>query len=212
MRLKLWGGLVLIAALAALAVPLAVGAEGMFPDEMDDPALRAIEPRRQGPEVPVASGRTPDGTGWRLTAYRSHMGLCEDLWVSGHGKGGGCGSGARGEPRGHGHRALSYATSLSPNPKGTSFVHGPTAAGVEKVEVTLSDGRVLDLRAEPAPEALGADVRFYAAAFEGASVRKIAAKDAEGDVVDEFRVPAPPRGPPEKFPAAEGRPEDHPRD
>ena len=79
MRLELWGGLVLIAALAALAVPLAVGADGLFPDELDDPALRAIEPRRQGLEVLVHSGETPDDTRWRLTAYRSHMGVGEDL-------------------------------------------------------------------------------------------------------------------------------------
>ena len=130
--------------------------------------------------------------------------------MSGHGKGGGCGSGVRGEPRGHGHRALSYGASLSP--KGTSFVYGPTAAGVERVVVTLSDGRVLDFRTEPSPEALGADLRFYAAAFEGSWVGKVAAKDAEGEVVDELEVPAPPHISSEEFPPADGHPEDHPRD
>ncbi len=55
MRLKLWVGLTLRATLVVLVVPLAVDADGLFPDEMDDPASRAIEPRRQGPEVMVAS-------------------------------------------------------------------------------------------------------------------------------------------------------------
>ena len=211
MRLKLWGGLVLIAALATLAVPLAVGAQGLFPDEMDDPALRAIEPRRQGPEVLVASGRAPDGTGWRVTAYRSHMGICADLHEQGRrGSGGGCGFGVRGEPRGHGDRALSYAGSGGPG--GRNFVYGPTAAGVERVAFTLRDGRVLDLRTEPAPHALGADLRFYAAAFEGSWVKRVAAKDADGEVVDELRVPAPPHISPEEFPPADGHPEEHPRD
>ena len=50
MRLKWWVALAVSVVLVALAVPLAVGAEGLFPEERDDPALRAIGPRQPGPE------------------------------------------------------------------------------------------------------------------------------------------------------------------
>ena len=129
MRLKWW---VSLAVLVALAVPLAVGAEGLFPEERDDPALRAIGPRQQGPEVLVASAKISCGVRWRLTAYRSHMGLCLDIWESRppNGTGGGCGFGVRGEPGDvSGKRALSYASSQE-GPEGPTFIHGPTATEV----------------------------------------------------------------------------------
>ena len=79
-------------------------------------------------------------------------------------------------------------------PEGPTFIHGPTATEVQSVEITLSDGRDLEVPTEAAPEALGVDLRFYAAAFEGSTfIRKVAAKNDEGKVVDELTIPPPPK-------------------
>lgn len=196
-RIIVWASLTFVAALTAFGVPLVSDATGILPDKMDDPEMVAVEPKPQGPEVLVASGTTPEGIEYRLTAYQSNEGICVNFTRSDvpELESGSCGFGLRGENNGpvnSGDRSMGPA--IEGGPDGPWFVYGPATPDVQRVEITLKNGRVVNVPAkaaaakEEAAAELGGEFRYFVATIPGPpSVPRI----AEVDVRPAEGAPAP---------------------
>jgi hypothetical protein len=138
--------LVLVGALVAavaVAIPAFAVREGWW-------FLGPGTPRPAGDVVVVTSGRW-SGIGWKMTAYVSAAkGLCVALTPDvGHGDMGGmsCGSGLRGEPfpkaEPWARHWVGYVYAWPGLYGVPGYVFGPVAAGVDSVDVILTDGETL---------------------------------------------------------------------
>lgn len=141
-KIKLWAGLTLIASLLGFTVSFAVAAANR-PTPDDIPA--GVEPIVTGPKAVVASGKTPSGSSYSITAYQSNKGLCVDLesstmpgLVSGS-----CGFGLEGEKGVAGDRAVSTISETLGS--ADTFVYGPTVPGAERVTIVMESGRTFSV-------------------------------------------------------------------
>lgn len=209
-RIVLWASLTVAAALAAFAVPFAVGAADLFPNPLNDPEIADIEPAQQGPEVLLASGETSEGIGYTLTAYQSDDGMCVNFQNSNTPglESGGCGDALGGPDN------ISINPAIEGGAEGPWFVYGPAAADVRQVEIALKNGQIMSvptqsaIEEDKAAEALGGDFRFFVATVPAPlslpvdtpeaptlhvehSVNTVAALDANGVEVDLYNPPEP---------------------
>lgn len=178
MNKKWWIGLTLAAALLAFTIPIAADAvTGLLtPDDVNN------EPTAIGPEVPVASGKTPAGLDYRFTAYDSDRGLCLNFWYSGIPEmesSGSCGFGLKGEQNSPGDEALSVV--YEGGVEGPTFIYGPTSPEVDLVAVFLDNGEALTLPTKPGPSDLATEFNFYETTIpNGTDAISVAAKDSHG--------------------------------
>lgn len=209
-RIVVWAGLTVATALAAFALPFAVGAADLFPSPLDDPEIAGIEPVQQGPGVLLASGETSGGVNYTLTGHQSTDGMCVNFRNSNtpQMESGGCGD-VLGGPEN-----ISINPAVEGGAEGPWFVYGPTTANVRQVEIALKSGRIVSVPTQPATEkdkaaeALGGDFRFFVAAVPGPlslpvdtpetlalhvehSVDTVAALDANGAEIDLYNPPKP---------------------
>lgn len=122
------------------------------------------DPERLGPLVEITSGEN-----WALIAWRSRFGICLDFAIPGNSPFG-CGFPVRGakppsDSSGGGaptHAVAGFVSGgnlVGGDGKGTIF--GVAAREVVRVDVELSDGRVVAAPLHDAPAELDADVRFF---------------------------------------------------
>lgn len=188
-----------VAVLLAFLTPLAVGAADLFsavPEEVRD---EPWEPNQTGPETAVVAGQTSSGKDWRVVAYESDQGLCVNIdYESPSGaNGGGCGFDIEDRPGTADDRAAGVVTSIDGSVN-TTFVYGPAAAGVDRVEVTTKNGKVLELPTKAAPANLGSNASFFATSVPGeAYVDTVVAKNARGEVMGRQKLRG---GPPPDLP------------
>ena len=174
-----------LAAVLAIAVPVAVGSSIYFrdfPPPSDLPA--GVEPVRIGQKQVLTSGEVA-GVFWRLVAYRSTKGLCLDVDLAGKvsGSGGGCGFGSfRGAveiPITRDHLALGIDR---------TWLVGRVSLRATSVILVLSDGRQIEAQTFDSPPALRLSHAFYLAVAPGnlvgppdsPSVVGAVAKDEDG--------------------------------
>lgn len=149
-------------------------------------------PRLIGQRVEVAAG-----SGWSLVAWKSDHGICLDFTLSSN-EARGCGFPVLGAPPdsanpGNGPRPRAIGYLSLGGADSNAAVAGPLADGVARVDVELSDGRVLNARTHDAPADLATDLRFFVLVFSLDSatnskriVRTLRAYDAEGVVVERY--------------------------
>lgn len=189
-RTRFWITLTVVAGLLALAVPVAVGATGIFPNfPAPDDLPEGVEPVATGQEVTITSGET-SGLNWQLTANESDTGLCVNLEFP-DSSGGGCGFGLIGEPNSPGDASLSVMEETDFSSRVT-FIHGPTTPEVERVTLVLDNGELLNLPTKPGPPELGSNFNFFVATVPDiAFVATAVAKDTQGVTVDRIELPPP---------------------
>jgi hypothetical protein len=144
------------------------------------------EPKRIGPLVEITSG-----PGWSLVAWRSNSGICLDFAVA-QSSGGGCGFGVRGEPRDTAHAGTAppehwISGAITSGPGGATVIDGVVAEQVARVEVVLTNGRVLRPPVIEAPIELETDVDFFLVqvpAVENGGVRVFIAFGDAGKVLE----------------------------
>jgi|GEM_PF-5031555 len=155
-------GLILVLAvivlLGVVGTAVGVGISLLGQQEQFDKQRESIpgEPKRIGPLVEISSG-----SGWSLIGWRSDRGLCLDLAVEGN-SGGGCGFGVRGEPRASDVPEPDHLISVSvtDSPGNSSMIAGVVARQVERAELVLTDGSIVETQLIEAPAELQADVAF----------------------------------------------------
>jgi hypothetical protein len=192
----------LIAAVGAVVLTVAGTTAAVRLDFLDQQErFHASNPdhaRRVGPLVEITSGET-----WSLIAWRSReMGLCLDFAVPGNSPFG-CGFPVRGaKPASHtsggGPPIHAVAGQVSGgglvggDGKGTIF--GVAASDVARVQIELSDGRVVEARLYDAPPELDTSVRFFIVRLALPSqplhgverVRAFLAYNARGELIERF--------------------------
>jgi hypothetical protein len=74
--------------------------------------------------------------------------------------------------------------------KNVTFVYGPTAANVARVDLLSPSGPPISLETIPAPEGLGLDVRFYIAVLRSDQlVNALVPRDANGNALEHWNLP-----------------------
>lgn len=174
--------------LAAVGTAVGVGVNLLTQQERFDEQRERIpgEPKRIGTLVEITSG-----PGWSLVAWRSNSGICLDFVVP-MSSSGGCGFGVRGEPRDTAHASAPPPThwisgGTSSQPGAATVIDGVVAEEVARVEVVLSNGRVLHLPVIEAPAELQANVDFFLVQVpkdKGGLVRSFIAYSEEGQVLE----------------------------
>jgi hypothetical protein len=155
-------------------------------------------PRPASDVVVVKTGTSSEGR-WALTAYLSEsQGICVALTVERPSSIGaqGCGAPVRGAPAADGTAPrdwLGYVYTRGDDLIPT-FVFGPAAAPVMRIELVFADGTTQTVETIPAPERLGLRVRFYVAQVETDSrVRAVVARGAGGETLERLEINPIPR-------------------
>jgi hypothetical protein len=175
----------LVAAVAAVVVAVpALGGGRLFsiPWLADDPNAAVVAAGSSplvGPWTVVATG----GGGSGITM---ELAIAGEPQVQAGGVDAGLPGGATPGPR-HWVGYVMYR----PRPP-TQFVFGPAAAGVERVELELADGRRVAAGILVAARELRTDLRFYVAELPPTQVDAVVAYDRDGNVLERRRVPPAP--------------------
>jgi hypothetical protein len=187
-RTRLVLALAILFLLGAAGTAIGVAVDLLAQQERFDEQREGIpgEPKRIGALVEITSG-----PGWSLVAWTSDSGMCLDFVVP-QSSSGGCGFGVRGEPRDTARMAapapkhwISGATTSGPG--AATVIDGVVAEEVARVDVVLSNGRVLRVPVIEAPTELRANVDFFLVQVpedEGGLVRAFIAYDEAGGVLE----------------------------
>jgi hypothetical protein len=187
-RVRLVVALAIVVLLAAVGTAVGIGINLLAQQERFDEQREGIagEPKRIGPLVEVTSGE-----GWSLVAWKSDSGICLDFVVA-QSSSGGCGFDVRGEPgdtaHGGGKPPKHWVSGeITSGPGAATVIDGVVAEQVARVEVVLTNGRVLRPGVIEAPTELETDVDFFlvqVSEAEDGGVRAFIAYGEAGEVLE----------------------------
>jgi hypothetical protein len=186
-RIRLVLAVAIFVLLSAVGTAVGVGINLLAQQERFDEQRERIpgEPKRIGPLVEVTSA-----PGWSLVAWRSDSGICLDFVVP-QSSGGACGFDVRGEPSdtadGSAPPAKHWISgAVTSGPGAATVIDGVVAEEVARVDVVLSNGRVVHARVIEAPTELQANVDFFLVQVPGDAglVRAFIAYEEAGGVLE----------------------------
>lgn len=202
-RFRRHSTLVVLAAVLAIAAPLAIAA-GVYFREFPRPSdvPRSAEPVRIGPKLVSADGEV-DGVNWRLVTYRARdedqdgtfrIVLCQQIQFAGKvsASSGGCGVSPF-----QGGVSLPGIDYLGAGVERTWFV-GRVSLAAASVTLVLADGRTVEAKTYGTPPSLGLPYAYYIAVVGGEignlddAVREVVARDPDGAVIGRARGGAKP--------------------
>lgn len=181
----------IIVLLGVVGTAVGVGISLLSQQEQFDKQRGSIpgEPERIGPFVEITSG-----PGWSLVGWRSDRGICLDLAVQGN-SGGGCGFGVRGEPHASNGPQPEHwiSVSVSDAPGSSSVIAGVVAKQVDRVDVVLGDGSIIETQVIEAPAELQADVAFLFVRLPAEKrelLNAVVAYDRTHEVLERLELPS----------------------